>query len=213
MEEKKKTTRTRKTTSSRVKKNELNETISAISDEKKVVINSALDDNKIECVNCHEKFDRGYTICPHCHKRQSSFEITFFVVFACVFLFAILVFHFVAKFAESKETHDDYKVTCVLVDYENLVRHPKDYKNKDIKMIGKVVSVEGVDDGYSNDMYITINANLFENGEERLITIEYSDKTYDIGFIEGDNIIAYGQYDKINGNVPNIKAKVIEFGK
>lgn len=207
----------RKTTTKRgVKKAQkaepnLNETITNQTVQKEAVI---INDNLIECNNCHQKFEKGYSICPHCHKRQTpSVSLTFFIVFAVVFLFGIITFHFVDKYVLKNVVETDYKDTCVLVDYENLVRHPKDYRSKDVKVIGEIVSVEGIDTGYGNNMHITINANLFENGAEHLITIDYSDTTYDQGFIEGDLITVYGTYESINGNIPNINAKFIVFGK
>ena len=170
-------------------------------------------DNLIECKHCHKVFEKGYSICPHCHKRQGGgLGLSFLIIFAALFLLGIIVFHFVDKYVYN-HVGDDYKENCVLVDYENLVRHPKDYRGQDVKIIGEVVSVEGYDTGFGNEMTITINANLFENSDENLITITYKDKDYKQGFIAGDMITAYGVYDAINGNIPNIKAKIIVFGK
>ncbi len=189
----------------------LNETVLSVDVQKEVVINN---DNLIECNNCHEKYEKGYTICPHCHKRQkTSVSLAFFIVFAVVFLFGIISFHFIDKYLFNKVAQNDYKDNCVLVDYENLVRRPKDYRGKAVKVIGHVVSVEGTDTGYGNKMRITINANLFDDGLEHFVTIDYSDTLYEQGFIEGDLITVYGDYTSINGNIPNINAKYIIFGK
>ena len=173
-----------------------------------------INDNLIECVYCHQKFEKGYTICPHCRKRQkNSISLMFFIVILSILLFAIICFHFIEKSIGKNNTEEDYKQSCELVDYENLVRHPKDYKNKDIRVIGDVIDVTGYDDGFGNVMQITINANQFENGEEQLITIDYTDKDYSQGFLIGDTITVYGEYTNINGNIPNITAKYIIFGK
>lgn len=191
----------------------LNETIQNEEVKQEVVINSDTT-NLVECKYCHQKFEKGYTICPHCHKRQGSgIGLAFFIVFGVVFLFGIISFHFIDKYILKNVVETDYKDTCVLVDYENLVRHPKNYKGKDVKVIGTVVKVEGFDTGYGNEMTITINANLFEDGAEHLVTVYYSDNLYEQGFIEGDTITVYGTYDSINGNIPNIDAKFIVFGK
>lgn len=195
-------------------KNDLNETINL----KKDALNEikiAKDENLIECKYCHKNYEKGYTICPHCHKRQktTSIGIAFFITFAIIFLIGIITFHFIEKYLTNPQPEIDYKLTCQLVDYENLVRHPKDYKNKDIKVIGQVVNVEGYDDGISNNMTITINVNLFENGINQLITIEYNDYKYEQGFLAGDLITVYGKYTSINGNIPNISAEYIVFGK
>ena len=206
---------TRKTTTKRAPKKievpELNETVNVAATTPKDVVVS--NNSYVECNNCHQTFEKGYTVCPHCHKRQrSALNLTAVLICACVFILGIIVFHFADKYIYNN-VDDNYKESCVLVDYENLVRHPKEFKGKDVKIIGEVVSVEGYDTGFGNDMIITINANLFENPNEHLITITYKDKHYEQGFIEGDMITAYGVYDSINGNVPNIKAKAITFGK
>lgn len=190
----------------------LNETI-IVNEEIKSepVINN---DNLIECNFCHQTFEKGYTICPHCHKRQKpSISLTFFIVFAIAFIFGIITFHFVNKYILKNVEETDYKSSCILVDYENLVRHPKDYKGKDVKIIGEVVEVNGFDTNYGNNMTITINANLFDDGTKHLVTVDYMDRLYEEGFIEGDTITVYGKYLSINGNIPNIKAEFIIFGK
>ena len=188
----------------------LNETITTDNTIKEeVVINN---DNLVKCKYCHQEFEKGYTICPHCHRRQNTLGYTFIIIFGIVFLFGIICFHFVDKYI-FKEVKEDYTETCTLVDYETLVRHPKDYRGKDVKVIGKVVSVDGYDTGFSNNMYITINANLSDSGEEKLITLSFNDNTYDQGFIKNDLITAFGKYESINGNTPNIDAKFIVFGR
>ncbi len=191
----------------------LNETTKSEELNQEVTINTDTS-NLLECKYCHQKYEKGYTICPHCHKRQgNSIGLSFFIIFAVCFLFGIISFHFIDKYIIKKTNDTDYKDTCILVDYENLVRKPKDYKGKDVKVIGEVVKVEGYDTGYGNEMIITINANLFEGSAEHLITIDYSDNSYEQGFIEGDIITVYGKYNSINGNMPNIEAKYIVFGK
>lgn len=187
----------------------LNETIIVKEENKKEPI---INHNLIECNFCHQKYDKGYSICPHCHKRQKpSISLTFFIIFALVFIFGIITFHFVNKYI-IKNVDIDYKSSCILVDYENLVRHPKEYKGKDIRIIGEVVEVEGYDTNYGNSMIITLNANLFDDGTKHLITVNYIDRTYNEGFIAGDIVTVYGKYQSINGNIPNIKAEYIIFG-
>ena len=193
-------------------KTTLNETVEVPKEEVKEIV--SINTNEVECVYCHKKFERGYTICPHCHKRQkNSVGIIFFIVLAVAFLFAILVFHFIEKKFNNTNNVEEYKASCVLVDYESLVRHAKDYKDKDIRVIGEVVDISGYDDGVGNVMEITINANQFENGREQLITVEYTDSDYDNGFLIGDIITIYGKYTNINGSTPNIEAKYVVFGK
>jgi len=190
----------------------LNETVKV---EQKAVkeVETEKNTNLKECVYCHKTFEKGYTICPHCHKRQKkNIGLIFFILCAVTFLFGIICFHFIEKYLFNTDNENDYKASCVLVDYENLVRHPVDYKGKTVRVIGTVVEVNGYDDGFGNNMEITINANQFDNGKEQLVTIDFSDKDYTQGFITGDLITVYGKYNSIDGNIPRIEAKYIVLG-
>lgn len=166
------------------------------------------------CIHCHNYFDKGLTICPHCRKRQTnnSFGLTIAIVFGLVFLLFIIAGYFVDKYMINTSNEEEYKTSCKLVSYENLIRVPKDYKNQKIKLIGTVVSVSGIDDGYGNEMTISLNANLFENGIEQIIQVNFRDKDYSQGFMQGDLITVYGEYTAINGNEPEIDAEYIVFG-
>lgn len=192
------------------KKKILNETNEEIKKEPIIVTEN---ENMEQCIYCHELFEKGYTICPHCHKRQKDNKlIVGLIIFAVCFLLVIIFSYFIGK--ESKALpFDDYVTKCSLVDYESLVRSPKNYLNNDIKIIGEVTSVTGTDTGLGNEMIITINGNLFDTTKNENIEIEFSDKNYEQGFIEGDVITIYGVYDAINGNTPHINAKHIKLGK
>ncbi len=93
-----------------------------------------------------------------------------------------------------------------------MVRKPKEYKNKNVKVIGKVVSVTGEDKAAGNEMKIIIDANLFEGNNSQLIEVNFLDRNYEIGLLEGDLITVYGLYKAINGNIPKIESKYIVFG-
>jgi uncharacterized protein (UPF0333 family) len=196
-----------------IMKKKLNETVNLEKDFKKEIV-AHKDVNADECIYCHKSFEKGYTICPHCHKRQkNNVNIAFFVGCAALLLFVIICVHFVGKYFDTSVNEDDYKLACEVVDYENLVRSPKDYKDKQVKVVGEVIDVSGYDDGLGNAMEITLNVNQFENGSEQLITIDFYDKDYAQGFLTGDIITVYGEYNSINGNIPNIEAKYIVFGQ
>lgn len=161
---------------------------------------------KIENNNLDEKHSDN-------NQNNSNFLI-FFIIIAIILLFAIIVFHFVEKgINKAKDVEQQYKTNCVLVDYENLVRHPKEYLKRNVQVIGEVIDVTGYDDGFGNNMEIRINANQFENGIEQIITINYYDSDYNQSFLKGDNIAVYGKYIKINGNIPTVEAKYIVFRK
>ena len=86
------------------------------------------------CIHCHNYFDKGLTICPHCRKRQTnnSFGLTIAIVFGLVFLLFIIAGYFVDKYMINTSNEEEYKTSCKLVSYENLIRVPKDYKNQKI---------------------------------------------------------------------------------
>ncbi|MDD4187842.1 MAG: hypothetical protein PHX04_03670 [Bacilli bacterium] len=134
------------------------------------------------------------------------------LILIVLLLLSIIGTHFINLYYVKPVSEADYKYNSILVSYEELVRSPKEYKNKDIKVIGEVIKVEGVDSSYGNDMTITIDGNLFSGDYEQLITFKYIDLDYEIGFIEGDIITVYGNYKSINGNVPFIEAKYVVFG-
>lgn len=214
---KKKSTKKTSTSKAKPKKEKnisLNETVNLANDKKEETKEQVSVVSGQMCIHCHNYFDKGLTICPHCRKRQTnnSIGLTIAVVFCLVFLLFIIAGYFVDKYMMTSSNEEEYKTSCKLVSYENLIRVPKDYKNKDVKVIGTVVSVDGIDEGYGNSMTLTINANLFENGTEQLIEVNFTDKDYSQGFIKGDLITVYGNYSAINGNEPEIDAKYIVFG-
>ncbi|MDD4406528.1 MAG: hypothetical protein PHF30_00605 [Bacilli bacterium] len=166
-----------------------------------------------KCRHCHKFFEKELTICPFCHKDQKdNFGKIVIGILSTLLLLSIIGSHFLNKYYENKVSEDEYKFNCKLLSYEELVRKPNRFKNTDIKIIGQVVKVEGVDVSYGNVMNITIDANLFEGTNKQLITFDYIDKNYEIGFIEGDLITVYGEYDSINGNTPFVKAKYVVIG-
>ncbi len=166
-----------------------------------------------KCKHCHKFFEKELVICPFCHKNQKdNLGKIVIVVLAIILLLSIIGTHFLNKYYENQVSAETYKLNCKLLSYEDLVRKPNIYKGTNVKIIGKVLKVEGVDVSYGNVMNVTLDANLFEGTSKQLITFEYTDKKYEIGFIEGDLITVYGEYISINGNNPFIKAKYIVFG-
>lgn len=167
----------------------------------------------VKCIHCKNDFEEGLTICPSCRKSQKDSTGRIVIGVLLIFLLiSIIGTHFVYKYFEKPVTEEEYKYNTILVSYEELVRNPKEFKNKEVRVIGKVVKVEGVDDSTRNMMTVTMDSNLFSGNDEYLIKFEYTDYEYKIGFIEGDIITVYGNYKLINGNIPYIEAKYITFG-
>lgn len=184
----------------------LNETVND-----KVVVNN---EQLQKCHYCGSLFDKGMTICPKCRKRNKvSFSGLFFIVFALIFLFVIILFHFVDKYVFNTDSYNDYVVNCSEVEYLDLVRVPKTYLNKDIAIFGVVNDVSGISNGISNSMDITLNLNIFDDGTVEEVIVHYDDKSYELGILNGDIIKVYGEYETINGNIPYINAKYVELVK
>lgn len=172
--------------------------------------------NVDQCKYCHKFFDKGLTVCPHCRKNQNISTVsTIITILIAIFaLLLLFTYFFMDNQNKNKLTPEEYKSTCVLVSYEDLVRSPKNTMYKTVKLIGKVVSVEGHDNGITgNSMTIKINVNLFANQAEQIVEIKFNDKDYKQGFLTDDLVEVYGKYTQINGNVPTIEAEYIDFSK
>lgn len=172
--------------------------------------------NVDQCKYCHKFFDKGLTVCPHCRKNQNISTVsTIITILIAIFaLLLLFTYFFMDNQNKNKLTPEEYKSTCVLVSYEDLVRSPKNTMYKTVKLIGKVVSVEGHDNGITgNSMTIKININLFANQAEQIVEIKFNDKDYKQGFLTDDLIEVYGKYTQINGNIPTIEAEYIDFSK
>ena len=172
--------------------------------------------NVDQCKYCHKFFDKGLTVCPHCRKNQniSTVSTVITILIAIFALLLLFTYFFMDNQNKNKLTPEEYKSTCVLVSYEDLVRSPKNTMYKTVKLIGKVVSVEGHDNGITgNSMTIKINVNLFANQAEQIVEIKFNDKDYKQGFLTDDLIEVYGKYTQINGNIPTIEAEYIDFSK
>lgn len=172
--------------------------------------------NVDQCKYCHKFFDKGLTVCPHCRKNQNISTVsTIITILIAIFaLLLLFTYFFMDNQNKNKLTPEEYKSTCVLVSYEDLVRSPINTMYKTVKLIGKVVSVEGHDNGITgNSMTIKININLFANQAEQLVEIKFNDKDYKQGFLTDDLIEVYGKYTQINGNIPTIEAEYIDFSK
>ena len=182
-----------------------------IKKEEEIVFTDNISANK--CIHCKKYFDKELTICPFCNKDQKkNFGSNIILILLLIFLIFFGISRLYEKRRETDISEEEYKLSSKLLSYEELVRRPADYKNTNIKVIGKVIKVEGVDLSYGNVMTVTLDANLFEGSAEQLIKFEYIDKNYEIGIINGDLITVYGDYTSINGNIPFIEAKYIIFG-
>jgi hypothetical protein len=168
--------------------------------------------NKYECKYCLHLIDKDMSICPNCRRNNKvNYNFIMYFVIAFVLLFTILFYHFVDKYVFNKQSYEEYTASCVFVSYEDLVRVPKINLDKNVQVVGKVISVDGASDGLFNNMTITVDMNLFDDGAKNIVTVNFVDKNFEKGFINGDVVKIYGIYETINGNVPYIDAKYIDF--
>lgn len=213
---KKETVKKTKTASTKSKttKAKLNETVNVAKNTQAITKILPSNENEIECIYCHNKFEKGMTICPYCRKRQkSSNSLIYFLIASAIFITVTICSHIVNNYIINPAiSEEEYKESCELMSYENLVRKPKDYKGKDVRVIGKVVDIVGTDNGFGNDMTITIDAGLFNDDAKSYIKITFLDTKYEQGFLIGDMLTIYGTYSEINGNIPTISAKYIVLG-
>ena len=169
--------------------------------------------NEKLCTNCNANYATELMECPFCYNKKKVNRGP--IIMACLILLllvGIIGSHFLEKHQEEQVSEAEYKYNCELVPYEDIVRSPKDYKNKDIKMIGQVLKVEGTDLGYGNKILVTLDVNLFDGPNAQLVEFEYIDKSYDMGLMKNDIITIYGKYTSINGNKPYMKVKYIVLG-
>ncbi len=167
-----------------------------------------------KCIHCKKYFEKILTICPFCNKKQNDYTGKIVIISLFVILLILVAVNIaIDKYYVNKISESEYKFISQLLSYEELVRLPKKHKNTKVKVIGEVVKVDGTDTLNGNVMNVTLNTNLFEDSEdERIVEFEYIDQEYDTGIINGDIITVYGEYAKINGNIPFIQAKYITFG-
>ncbi|UKI29220.1 MAG: hypothetical protein L6V78_02570 [Clostridium sp.] len=74
------------------------------------------------CKYCHKYFDKGLTVCPHCRKNQNinAVGIITSILIALFALLMLFTYFYMNKHA-NKTTPGEYKSTCVLVSYEDLI--------------------------------------------------------------------------------------------
>lgn len=177
--------------------------------ETKVVDNTP----KVNCKYCNEPMPNDLTVCPFCLRNQKDILGRIVIGSLVVILLLSIIFnHFVTKYYADKVSESDYKQSCKLVSYEDLVRNYREYKGEDIKIIGRIIKVEGADTGKSNKMTVQIDVNLFEGTGEQVVEFIFTDKDFEKGLLVDDIITVYGNYSSLNGNTPYIKAKYLFFG-
>ena len=116
-----------------------------------------------------------------------------------------------ASEAAKKEEIDKYKSQCKTLDYKKIQRSPSDYKNKYIKMSGKVIQVS---EGWFSSVDLRV-----EDSDKNVWFVTYFYKDGDKHILKNDKITVYGQssgtttYKSVIGasvTIPSISAKYID---
>ena len=172
---------------------------------------------------------------PFFKKRNSTSSL---VGFVCVFILFMVVWSILGNFfsddyknylkqknAESStgaqeqqfETQEDYKQACQTFVYEDLLRHPEQYKGNLATFTGKVEQVRN----YSDKVWFRLGTNEDDFGiwsDMVFVEFNYAD-TSKARILEDDMLTVYGElngiktYTAIFGNevqIPYLKAKYIK---
>lgn len=111
----------------------------------------------------------------------------------------------------AKENKNSYIEKCEILDYTSIQRNPNNFKEKYIKVSGKVIQVSN---GWFNSVTLRV-----EDSSKNVWYVTHTYEENESQIIEGDNIIIYGKsngvttYTSILGSsvtIPSIKAEYID---
>lgn len=157
------------------------------------------------CRHCSREIPIEYKKCPYCKKKQRS-KRKVLVNILLPFTFFITAMMLMVLYSPSKPLLEkEYKESCIQVEYETLVRQFSKYDEGSFALQGKIESVDKIK--FGNHISIIIS---LENNENYLVEVHYNNNLKK-GFIKDDEIIVYGKYKDLRGNIPLIRAKYIEF--
>lgn len=109
---------------------------------------------------------------------------------------------------------EDYKSSCISVDYDDVARNPSNYEGTDITVSGTVLQVS---EGWFDSVTLRVSSNGGVTGDIWYVT--YTRDENESRILEDDYITIYGEstgvtsYTTVLGSsvtIPSIKAKIIE---
>lgn len=159
-----------------------------------------------KCIHCNRYIPISYKKCPYCKKGQKSKKKKI-IAFIIIIIIVIINYHYfnclyetndvIFKNADSKYQSD--------ISYEELVRKNTYYDESLITFTGKVISVESVS-RLTNSIKIKM---YLEDDKDKVVEVKYMNRQK-IGILKNDEIIIYGKYKKLKGNIPEINAQKIK---
>ena len=91
------------------------------------------------------------------------------------------------------------------ISYEKLVRKNTYYDESFVTFTGKIISVESVSH-LTNSIKIKI---YLEDDLDKIVEVKYMNRQK-MGLLKDDEIIVYGKYKRLKGNIPEINAQIIK---
>lgn len=158
------------------------------------------------CIHCNRPIPISYKKCPYCKKGQKSKKKK---VLSFIFLITILIInHYYINCLY--ETNDiiftkDYSKYQSDISYEKLIRDNTSYDETYITFKGKIISVESLSH-LTNSIKIKL---YLEDDKDKIVEVRYMNRKK-IGLLKEDEIIIYGKYKKLKGNIPEINAQTIK---
>jgi len=179
---------------------------------KKTVVKPKI--NQTECRYCYHEFDDGIIVCPHCKRSQKDKTgMIVIAILSVILVFCLIANYFIDKHFDTDPTETQYKERAPLVSYEDMINRAATLRGTNVSVRGVVTKVDGEDTGESNLMTVTMNINMFEDGEPQPITFDYEDMDFSSGIMVGKIMTVFGEYTQLNGSTPHIEARFVEFGK
>ena len=118
--------------------------------------------------------------------------------------------------------NSDLKSQCQSLDYQSILRTPKDYEGQYVTFEGKVVQVQESDSWTSDDVKVTLRV-AEENDDDKIWWVEYTrTDTNEDRILEDDYVTVYGEctgiqkYEALLGNeitIPAVDAFEVIIGK
>lgn len=162
----------------------------------------------IECPHCNRNIPINSKKCPFCKKELIKSRKKKAILITLLFSFITFICLYSLYGIPNERVANNYKEQCIEINYEKLIRKADYYNRYNIYFQGKIKSITTVDKR-RKIMEMEI---ITDNNSEHLIDIEYRN-TESLGYMVGDEVIIYGKYLSLNGNIPYIIAKYIEIKK
>lgn len=158
------------------------------------------------CIHCDRYIPISYKRCPYCKKGQKSKKKKI-LSFLFLTIMIIINYHYFYCLYETNDIIFKKDTTKYQSDisYEKLVRKNTYYDESFVTFTGKIISVESVSH-LTNSIKIKI---YLEDDLDKIVEVKYMNRQK-MGLLKDDEIIVYGKYKRLKGNIPEINAQIIK---